>query len=439
MGLGANKVQGAVAVSAAKDELNNTAKQAAREKPERSARAQKAADKKLLAKLDGFYRQLCAPYTCVSEQARAITLAFITKEHCLLVGETGDAKSSLAERAVALVEARIFKTQVNPFTLPEHLLGPLKVKKFMDEETMERNSKGMIQEADFAYIDELYRAEAMLDLFLEIFNERRAEHVPLPLRSVICATNDIPYESHYAAIHDRQALRYFVPRLPLEYVPDLLDKSWDIEFKGAAKVERPALNLEELDRIYAMLDTVDRSIVRAPLLKLFNELELVDKILISNRRRHQAEKIVAASALLNGRTVATMEDLLALKYVIPYDRDESLRVTDRLENMVSPINHVNRLEKHLRNFEILIADLEADIHSLNNIKNIEEINTVKSQAKSLLKDYSDLQLKDVASRTVSTADKLMSKMNEASKAIAAEEKKDAALAATVRSDKDGVS
>ncbi|MCL4365345.1 MAG: MoxR family ATPase [Candidatus Marsarchaeota archaeon] len=400
---------------------------------EPSLRFRRAADRRLIAKLEEFYNQLCAPYVNVEEQSRAIALAFIAKEHVLFVGETGDAKSSLAERAVNLVDATVFKIQLNQFSLPEQLLGPHNAKKLLEEGVLERVADGKIQLSNFAYIDELFRADAILDLLLEILNERKAEGVPLMLRSVISASNFISYDDHHQALYDRYALRYFIPWLPLEHTSKLLDDSWDIEFKDVANVTKPVLNLEDLDHAYELLRSVDRTVVRSSLLKFYSDLETNDHIHISNRRKHLGEKIVAANALLNGRTKATMEDLLALKYVIPYDENAAMLIKDRLVAMITPLNHIEELKRYLNNLAVATASLKADIHNLKNIEDIEQIRITKSKASAMLEEYADPELKKIAKVTLVAADKLLTKMEEAAKVIAAEEKAMAEpLVATVR-------
>ena len=413
-------------------ELHAAAKSTARDSRP-GARPRKAADRQLIAKLQEFYTQLCAPYVNVEEQAMAITLAFITKEHVKMVGEPGDAKSSLAERAVSLVSAKIFKTQLNPFSLPEQMLGPHNAKKVIEEGKLERNTEGRIQEADFAYIDEFERAEAMKDVLLEILMERRAEGKPIPLRTVIFATNPLSYVDHDQALHDRIALRYFVPLLPLEYTSKLLDDSWNIEFENTARVLKPALSLADLDRAYELLMSVDRTIVRSSLVNLYSDIETKDHIHISNRRKHIGEKIVAANALLNGRSTATMEDLMALKYVIPHDEKDFRLVNDRLVAMVTPLNHIEECKRYLSNLEVATNKLEADIHSLKDIEDIEHIEIIKAKASAMLAEYANPELKKAAKATLVAADKLLVKMKALEEVINAEKKAMAGpLMATVR-------
>src|SRR5947209_8234374 len=78
---------------------------------------------------------------------------------------------------------------------------------------------GMLPEAEFAFLDELFNANsAILNNLLTVLNERiyrrGAETHRLPLLSLFSASNHLPEEDALKALFDRFLLRCHVDNLP---------------------------------------------------------------------------------------------------------------------------------------------------------------------------------------------------------------------------------
>jgi len=58
------------------------------------------------------------PFVGRDEEAKVVTLALMTKEHAILIGEPGTAKSALIRRASALLNAKYFSYLLTKFTEP---------------------------------------------------------------------------------------------------------------------------------------------------------------------------------------------------------------------------------------------------------------------------------------------------------------------------------
>jgi len=70
--------------------------------------------------------ELCAQFLEREEQVRGLLVALVSRQHLLLIGPPGTAKSALASAVVArLSGAAIFSWLMTRFTTPEELFGPV--------------------------------------------------------------------------------------------------------------------------------------------------------------------------------------------------------------------------------------------------------------------------------------------------------------------------
>src|SRR5437588_3801345 len=117
-------------------------------------------------------------------------LAVVAGEHLFLLGPPGTAKSALVRDFAAAVRARYFEYLLTRFSEPNEVFGPIDLAR-LREGTVATVTTGMLPEAEFVFLDELFNANsAILNNLLSVLNERvyrrRAEaHAlpPLPLFS----------------------------------------------------------------------------------------------------------------------------------------------------------------------------------------------------------------------------------------------------------------
>ena len=182
---------------------------------------------------------------------------------------------------------------------------------------------GMLPEAEFVFLDELFNANsAILNNLLTVLNERvyrrGAETHRLPLLSLFAASNHLPEDDALRALFDRFLLRCHVKNLRPEAMPDLLRAGWALE---SATVPETSVSAEELAALHAQLHRVDLG----PVLEPYTELTFKVRdlgIAFSDRRAVKVLRLLAASALLCGRTICAPSDLWVLRHA--WDREEQI-------------------------------------------------------------------------------------------------------------------
>ncbi|MGC9148137.1 MAG: AAA family ATPase [Sulfolobales archaeon] len=302
-------------------------------------------------KIHRFKEELTKPFVGREEEARVIILALMTGEHAVLIGEPGTAKSALIRRAAQLLNARLFMYLLTKFTEPSELFGPLDLTA-LKEGVYTRITKGKMLEADIVFLDEIFKANsAILNSILTILNERifydGYTEIRVPLWSLFGASNEVPDDPELEALYDRMLLRHHVKPLAEDYWRDLIDYEWRFEKKllYEEKIE-PIMSMSDLRNIrYIVMEKINFESIKSKLLKIYSILE-GKGIHVTDRRKGKALKIVAASALLEGRRETVESDLLVLKYIAPRDIEDFEKVNTILnEELRTPYRYLKMLEE----------------------------------------------------------------------------------------------
>ncbi len=293
-----------------------------------------------------FMVELAYPFVGREEEAKVLTLALLAREHVLLVGEPGTAKSALARRAAELLNVRFFKYLLTRYTEPAELFGPLDIKG-LQEGVYKRITRGKLPEAEIAFLDEVFNANsAILNALLSILQERVLydgyTEIRVPLWTMIGASNRIPDEPELEALYDRMLLRHFTRPVEENKWSELLDAAWNIE-SGKIPVPQPIMGLAELKQLHQTVLEVDYQPVKTKLIKLYAIFE-EKGVHLTDRRKGKALKVIAANAVLSGRTIASEEDLIVLKYVAPRDEDDLDKVLAIIaEELKTPAKYLREL------------------------------------------------------------------------------------------------
>lgn len=312
-------------------------------------------------------------YVARDEVVDVLALAVLCREHALLIGPPGTAKTALLERFSDMLHARRFSYLLTRFTEPAELFGAIDVQSFQRDSVYRVNTEGMLPHAQIAFLDEIFHgSSAILNALLTLINERtfhngaRAEQADLI--TLFGATNEMPDDPLLLAFCDRFLFRCRLDYVPDDSVFDVLSLGWDAERRliregQAAPADASGFFLQDLELLQQAVADVDLSRVRDDLSKIlltFRE----EAVAFSDRRAVKAQKAIAAAALLAGRSTAQIEDLavLANLWTSPYDEASIRRV---VESHGVPLAQSSQTVRDLSEIEYALRELDghADVAS----------------------------------------------------------------------------
>ena len=242
-------------------------------------------------------------------------LALLTRQHVLLLGPPGTAKSMLTRELCRRLDGNYFEWLLTKFTTPEELFGPVSLPA-LEEGRYERITTHKLPQAEVAFLDEIFKSNsAILNALLTLLNERTFYHGDsaerVPLETLIGASNELPDEDELSALYDR-----FILRFTVDYVQD------DQRFKAMMTLDNQAdlpvttLPKEALETLRTACDgvKVDRSII-AELTELRRTLNSKG-VIASDRRYRQSLAVLKAAAFMDDRAVVDHRDLTWLEHIL---------------------------------------------------------------------------------------------------------------------------
>ncbi|MFO0714684.1 MAG: AAA family ATPase [Sandaracinus sp.] len=244
-------------------------------------------------------------------------LAAVAREHLLVIGPPGTAKSEAVRRASRVFEARYFEYLLGRFTEPSELVGPIDLKR-LREGVVETETTGMLPEAELAFLDEVFLGStAILNTLLSLLHERTFRRgrtaVRVPLRVCVAASNGLPDDDALAAFADRFLLRVFVEPVPDAMLETLLREG---DALGRAEHGEAIARLSDLDEVAELARACDVSRVRGELAEAVRVLRKAG-VALSDRRIVKLQRLVAAAAAIDGRSAADGRDLWPIVYAVP--------------------------------------------------------------------------------------------------------------------------
>ncbi len=273
-----------------------------------------------------------------SEIVRLLLIAIVAREHAVLIGPPGTAKSALLRTLAELLDTKYFEYLLTRFTEPNEIFGPVDIAAFRDG-TYRRRTAGMLPEAEIVFLDEVFKSNsAILNALLTLLNERRYTSggavIECPLVSVFGASNEVPTDESLSALFDRFLLRIHSDNLDAYHFNELLQLGVKHEVKKLRgdKV-KPLVSSAEIQGFAKEL--AGKLSFPDDFLSTYKGLVFqirAEGISMSDRRVVKLLKVFAASAYLDGRSQPDASDFFVLKHVWNVEDQVSI-----LEAIVQPV------------------------------------------------------------------------------------------------------
>lgn len=252
---------------------------------------------------------------------RTLIVAMLARQHSLILGPPGTAKSELARELTGRIEgAKLWEILLSKFTVPTRMFGPIDVAALSRGE-YRQIFDGRATTADVAFIDEIFKCStAALNEMLSFLNERLyhpengGAPIDCPLISAITASNELPSGEDNAAIYDR-----LLVRVEVGYLAD--PSNFAALVRSAVSAPAPAarttVTLSEFQHaVSSAVPAVEVPDVIVDAVCTLRAALRRQELVVSDRRWRQSVGLLQASAFLDGRTAVGENDLAVLTHVL---------------------------------------------------------------------------------------------------------------------------
>ena len=275
------------------------------------------------------------------DEVDAVLAALVANEHVLLVGPPGCGKSLLLDAVLSWTGGSKFSVLLTKFTTPEEVLGPVSLAG-LKADTYRRVTAGRLPEADFAFVDECFKASsAILNCLLKILNERVFDPGdgvarPVPLKLCVGASNEWPSPDtgkELSALLDRFLVRKAVAPIRSQAGRQRLLWTRDHVLRLTTTVTPSEVELARRVAQGLPWSAEAKEAVEAVIRELARE-----GVIPGDRRQFKTVGVVQAFAFLNGADEVRPEHLEVAQHCLWDDPQEqpqtAARVIARVANPV---------------------------------------------------------------------------------------------------------
>jgi MoxR-like ATPase len=260
--------------------------------------------------------------------------AVLAGEHVLLLGPPGTAKSALARAIAQAFGGTYFERLLTKFSTPEELFGAISLRA-LEQDRFARVVTGKLPEAEFAFIDECFKANsAILNSLLSLVNERvfhnDSQPVACPLVTMFGASNELPEGKELEAMFDRFLLRFEVGYL-------LRPGNLKLILAAPDPVASQLMTMKDLRAAQAEVAKVAVTDETVDALLQIRDACKAEGIIASDRRWKKSLKLAQATAYMAGEKRTSPEDLSVLVDSLwrePRDRAKTARLVGKLADPV---------------------------------------------------------------------------------------------------------
>jgi len=287
-----------------------------------------------------------------------MTVCAVAQEPLLLVGPPGTAKTDLVVKfreALGVPDNDYFEYLLTRFTEPSEILGPIDIALLREGQYIRRD-RGKLPRARVVFLDEIFKSNsAILNALLTVINERKfyQDGVPVPVRLKILfgATNEIPEHAELGALKDRFCLKVACRSVQEAHFEELIDAGLesqtnrDLNRKPWVEGHSSVDDLLKANRYLTYLlgrktpgqdgkDLRDRDLffkddLLRELRRLIKTLVREDKVFVSDRKVIKLYRLIRTQAWIDHGGAVERHDLKLLSFV-----GETRQEVDLLEEKV---------------------------------------------------------------------------------------------------------
>lgn len=323
------------------------------------------------------------------KEVEALLIALLARQHLLLIGPAGTAKSALSAELAQIVKGTsYFQWLLTRFSTPEELFGPLSLKE-LEQGVYKRNTAGKMPEAHLIFLDEIFKSNsAILNSLLTLINERlfyNGSPVQTPVMTIVGSSNEYPEEGEgLEALFDRFLLRFEV-----DYIAD--DQNFMAMLKGASQGQTmPSISLDELRQLQFFADMVDIPEDVYQTLATIRRGLRDEGIRPSDRRFRQSLGLLQAKALIEQRQIVEVKDILILANALWETVEQK-----ELVLQIVKANAQDRVEAELERIEAECAEILADVRENGStdagLEAVQKLKGLETELNRLYNVYTDRQ------------------------------------------------
>lgn len=328
-----------------------------------------------------------------SEVIRASIVALLARQHMVLVGPPGIAKSAIIRDLVkSVVGANYFEWLLSKFSTPEELFGPVLLSE-LEKGIYSRNVANKLPEAHVAFLDETFKANsAILNALLTIVNERvyhnNGSPKQVPLMSLFGASNEYPdADEGLDALFDRFLIRFEVKPISEERsFETMLSNS----LNGVNNTQNTFITTENLNNLQ---DLATKVTVPMDVIQEMSQIKYdlsQEGIFPTDRRWVESLKVIKANACYKGKSTADVSDLDILKHILWKSNDEIVTVADIVTKHTVD-QFTQTLQQFLKEAEEIKNNVLADPTPASGQEAIVKIKAINNDLDNLSSKYPDRQ------------------------------------------------
>jgi len=338
--------------------------------------------------------QLDAAFPERTSLVRGAMTALLAREHVLMLGPPGTAKSMFARTfANAVAGGSYFEILLTKFTTVEEVFGPVSFSALKNDR-FERMLDGYAAKARVIFDDEIFKASsAILNTKLTLMNERKFHNggqlVDCALEIMLAASNEYPQDDSLQALFDRIGFKFWV-----DYISDR--DSLAKLLAGGSKPVTAKLEPGDLDVLRDAVEAMPFKNGEIDTLLNIKAAVEDEGFVASDRTWVKAVRIIKARAMLAGRDHVVSNDFMVLADVLWKEHKERERLSTIIGNAADPYG----------------ARAEAIIDAVKTaMRELPDISLLKSGQ--MTKVEMIKKISDVSSNVASRRDALMDVIDEA--------------------------